>query len=71
MDQQVAQSKLMRLPEVLERFPIGKSTWWKGVADGRFPAPIKCGRISLWRETDILNLITELEGANENAASGC
>lgn len=40
--------------------PISKSTWWDGVAKGRFPKPIKLGaRITCWRESDILALIRD------------
>jgi len=45
---------LIRLPQVLKRVGIGKSTVWAWVASGRFPAPIKLGpRMSVWREEDI------------------
>ena len=38
--------------------PISKSSWWAGVAEGKFPAPIKLGaRTTCWRETDVLALI--------------
>lgn len=54
--------RLLRLKEVLERIPVGKSTWWQGVRDGRFPQPIKLGpRTTCWRETDINALINNGE----------
>jgi prophage regulatory protein len=38
--------------------PISKSSWWNGVAKGKFPAPIKLGpRTTCWRESDVLALI--------------
>lgn len=38
--------------------PVSKSTWWAGVKDGRFPAPVKLGpRITAWRVADIRALI--------------
>ncbi len=38
--------------------PVGKSTWWAGVKDGRFPKPVKLGpRITVWREDEIRLLI--------------
>ena len=38
--------------------PVGKSTWWAGVKDGRFPKPVKLGpRITAWRVEDIRALI--------------
>ena len=38
--------------------PVGRSTWWAGVKDGRFPQPVKLGpRITVWRVEDIRALI--------------
>ena len=38
--------------------PVGKSTWWAGVKDGRYPQPIKLGRrITAWRAEDIRALM--------------
>lgn len=48
----------LRLPAILQIFPIGKSTWWAGVKDGRFPKPVKLGeRTTAWRVEDIKALI--------------
>jgi prophage regulatory protein len=48
----------VRLPTILRVFPVGKSTWWAGVQDGRYPKPVKLGlRISAWRVEDIRALI--------------
>jgi predicted DNA-binding transcriptional regulator AlpA len=34
--------------------PISNATWWKGVASGEFPQPIKLGkRTTCWRKSDI------------------
>jgi prophage regulatory protein len=41
--------------------PVGKSTWWQGVRDGRFPKPLKLGpKTTVWRVEDILALIARL-----------
>jgi len=38
--------------------PVGKSTWWAGVKDGRYPQPVKLGpRITAWRVEDIRALM--------------
>jgi len=38
--------------------PVSKSTWWKGVREGRFPKPHKLGaRVTVWRVEDIQALI--------------
>jgi predicted DNA-binding transcriptional regulator AlpA len=44
----------LRLPQVLEIFPISKSAWWEGCRTGRFPKPVKLGpRTTVWRAADI------------------
>jgi len=48
----------VRLETVLTVFPVGRSTWWKGVKDGRFPAPVKLGpRSTAWSVEDIRALL--------------
>ena len=38
--------------------PVSRSTWWRGVKSGRFPAPVKLGpSITAWRSEDIVELI--------------
>ena len=50
--------RLLRLPQVLELIPVGRSTWWLGVKEGRFPQPVKLGpRTTAWRESEILPLM--------------
>ncbi len=52
------QTGFVRLPAILKIFPIGKSTWWQGVKDGKFPKPIKLGkRTTAWKVEDIKALI--------------
>lgn len=49
---------LMRLPEVLAVFPVSASTWWAGVAAGKFPPSVKVGpRCTCWRARDVRALI--------------
>jgi len=49
----------VRLSQFIPSFiPIGKSTWWAGVKEGRFPQPIKLGpRTTVWRVSDIRDLL--------------
>ena len=50
----------MRLPQVLELIPVGKSTWWAGVKDGRFPSSVKLSeRVTVWKSEDIYNFIDQ------------
>lgn len=45
--------RLLRLKQVLERIPVGKVTWYRGINDGRFPKGVLVGRMRMWRESDI------------------
>jgi predicted DNA-binding transcriptional regulator AlpA len=49
----------IRLKEVLAIFPVSKSTWYKGIADGRYPKPSKRlgPRIAAWDVKDIRPLL--------------
>lgn len=59
---------LIRLPQVLALFPVGRSTWWAGVRDGKYPAPIKLGpRTTAWLRADIEMLIASLSTQREHS----
>lgn len=58
-----------RIPFIIDFFSIGKSTWWKWVADGKAPPPIKLGpKTSVWKNSAILELAAsfEQESGQEN-----
>jgi len=45
----------LRVKQVLQFFPVSRSAWWAGVAEGRYPKPVKLGpRTTAWRVQDIL-----------------
>ena len=45
---------LLRLPKVLERVGLGKSSVYAMIQQKKFPAPIRiCGRISAWDSSAI------------------
>jgi prophage regulatory protein len=49
---------LWRLPTVLAHVPVSRSHWWAGVAEGRYPAPVKLSkRCVAWRSAEIRALI--------------
>jgi prophage regulatory protein len=65
------QTGYVRLPQIVGNpkaeppipaiIPVGKSTWWQGVKDGRFPKPVKLGpRTTAWRVEDIRALIENM-----------
>ena len=44
--------------------PVSKSSWWAGVAAGRYPKPVKLGpRTTVWSVESIRALIAETEVA--------
>ncbi|MBW2186923.1 MAG: AlpA family phage regulatory protein [Deltaproteobacteria bacterium] len=52
---------LLRMKQVLEIVPLGKSTVWKMVAENKFPQPVKLSeRCTAWRESDIQRWMDEL-----------
>lgn len=52
-----------RNPPLPPIIPVGKSTWWQGVRDGRFPKPVKIGpKTTAWRVADIRALVDVLGG---------
>ncbi|WP_372834831.1 helix-turn-helix transcriptional regulator [Pontibacterium sp.] len=54
----------LRLSQVLELIPVGKSTWWDGVKSGRYPKGVKISaRTTAWRVEDIRLLVEELSSA--------
>lgn len=47
----------LRLPQVLEAYPVSKSTWWAGIKSGRYPRGIKLSpRTTGWLKADIEEL---------------
>ena len=53
----------IRIRTVLQIIPISRSAWYQGIADGKFPKPIKLGpRSSAWRVEDIRELINKVGG---------
>jgi hypothetical protein len=45
-------------PPIPGIFPVSKSTWWNGVRDGIYPAPVKLSpRVTAWRVEDIRALL--------------
>jgi predicted DNA-binding transcriptional regulator AlpA len=55
------ESGFVRLSSILAPsgpLPISRSSWWAGVAAGRYPKPVKLGpRITAWRVNDLRALI--------------
>lgn len=53
-----AANGFLRLPQVLDLFPVSKSTWWAGVKAGRYPAGVKISaRVTAWRAKEVQAMI--------------
>jgi len=52
--------RLMRMPQVLEVVPIAESTVWKYVKQGTFPRPVRLGRCSVWKESEVQAWLSKL-----------
>jgi predicted DNA-binding transcriptional regulator AlpA len=51
---QKSEVRYLRIRQVLEKVPVGKSTIWYWSKNGSFPAPSKLGpKTSAWRESDV------------------
>jgi predicted DNA-binding transcriptional regulator AlpA len=56
-----AEEKLLRLPQVLQLIPVSRSHWYAGIAEGRYPPPIKLSkRVACWKFTDIHVLMASI-----------
>ncbi|WP_369384952.1 helix-turn-helix transcriptional regulator [Methylobacillus glycogenes] len=55
---QLPSTGFLRLHQVLEYYPVSRSTWWAGVKSGRYPQSVKLGpRMTAWKAEDIRALI--------------
>jgi predicted DNA-binding transcriptional regulator AlpA len=60
------EERLIRLKEVLAIIPVQKSCWWNWVKTQKAPAPIRLGRCTCWRYSEIIAM-TRVEKSNKNA----
>ena len=58
-EQNFCSERLLRLKDVLEMVPVGRSTFLAGVKSGRFPAPVRHlgPRITAWKLSEIKQLV--------------
>jgi len=56
--QNLPETGLLRLKQILQFIPVSRSSWLAGVKTGRFPKPFKLGeRTTVWMAADIHALI--------------
>ncbi len=59
----------LRLTQLLTFIPVSKSTLWRRINDGSFPAPIKLSeRVTVWRVEDVRRWIQKF-GVHETTSS--
>ncbi|MDR2820920.1 MAG: AlpA family phage regulatory protein [Desulfovibrio sp.] len=51
--------RLLRLPEVLSIIGLKKSAWYNGIKEGKYPAPMKRGRDSVWLLSMVQSVVSE------------
>ncbi len=58
----MTENKLLRLPEVIKKVGLGKTSLYARVKCGEFPSPVKLGggRAIAWRSLDVENWIQAL-----------
>ena len=60
-------NRFLRISQVLELIPIGRSTLWAKIKRGEFPKPEKLSaKIAVWRESDIQAYINGNHNSSEN-----
>ncbi len=58
----LVRSGFLRSAQVLELIPVGRSTWWRWVKEGKAPRPVKLSeRITVWRTDEILQFAETFE----------
>jgi len=56
--QELPQTGLLRIKQVLRFIPVSRSNWWEGVKTGRFPKPLKLSeRVTCWKTSDIRKIV--------------
>ena len=68
MDRSIPQTGFLRLRQIVGDktqgippiIPVSRSTWWAGVASGKFPKPVKLSAgVTVWRVEDIRTFIRQ------------
>lgn len=66
MNNSIPATGFVRLPQILNLIPVGRSSWWAGVKSGKYPQPVKLGEnTTAWKAEDIHALIAKLSAESE------
>jgi prophage regulatory protein len=56
--QELPETGLLRIKQVLRFVPVSRSNWWEGVRRGLYPQPLKLSeRVTCWRASDIRRMV--------------
>ncbi|MFY8042312.1 MAG: helix-turn-helix transcriptional regulator [Rhodoferax sp.] len=54
MQKQQTTDRLLRLTDVLALYPVSKSAWYRGMALGQYPRPVKLGKRAVaWKQSSV------------------
>jgi len=51
-------------------FGISRSTFWRRVADGTFPQPVRIGGTTRWRRSELIESMDQAAARRDGEASG-
>ncbi|NJC36434.1 prophage regulatory protein [Xanthomonas arboricola] len=60
--------RLLRLPDVLDRVGMSKSTLYSRIRDKTFPQPLHLGTSSVWVESEVTDWINDQIASRDKAA---
>ena len=52
-------TRFIRVGEVIHRTSLARQTLYEHIGQGRFPAPVKLGRLSVWLEHEVQQWIED------------
>ena len=60
-----ADERLLRLPEVMERSGLSRSSIYRHIARGAFPVPVHVGGVSVWPNSEFESWINDLKATRK------
>ena len=61
-------TQLLKLPDVLKRIPVSRSSWYQGIRLGMYPEPVRIGKRSVaWRSNEIDQLVNKFQPLPKDA----
>jgi len=60
----VKSAKFVRLPYIIDRMSISRSSLYRMISEGEFPAPMKVGGCAVWLESDVDQWVERFLAAN-------